>query len=181
ILQGTVMAVLALVAGLLLTPWVVSGLTWQMFAGHDQGALNILAGGPFQIVQLVGLYALLVSVVALITLVSAAWTAARRDIVALRRETARSTRRPLWQRLRLDIIAAVLALAGYATSFYLLSSNTLDSQLYLLLLSPLALLQTLLLLLAALLILFRFYPQVLRLGTKLVERRRSAAPVLALA
>ena len=144
VLQGIIMAALALVLGLLLTPWLVSGLAGQMLAGHDQGALNILAGGPIKTAQQVGLYALLTVAVALITIVVAVWTAARSDIVSLRRETARSTRRPLWQRLRLDIVAAVIALIGYGTSFYLLNSNTLNGQLYLLFLSPLALLQTLL-------------------------------------
>lgn len=181
VLQGCIMAAVALLAGLLLASWVVDLLTWQMFAGHDQDALNILAGGPMQVAQLVGLYALLATAVALITIVVAVWAAARRDIVSLRRETARSTRRPLWQRLRLDIAAAVIALIGYGFTVYLLNSQTLDSQSYLLLLSPLALLQTLFLLLAALLILFRFYPQILHLGTKLVGRWRSVAPVLALA
>src|SRR5258707_10194931 len=103
------------------------------------------------------------------TIMGGVGIAARRDIVALRRETARSTRRPLWQRVRLDIIAALIALAGYGASLYLLHSHTLDSQLYLLLLSPLALLQTLFLLLAAVLLLFRFYPHILRMGARLAE------------
>ena len=181
VLQGVIMAALALVAGLLLALWVARLLTWQMFAGNDQGALNIIAGGPPQVARLVGPYALLTSVVVLLAVILAVWGAARRDIVSLRRETARSTRRPLWQRLRLDIVAALIALAGYGFSVYLLRSNALDSQLYLLLLSPLALLQTIFLLLAGLLILLRFYPPLLRLGTRLAARRRGAAPVLALA
>jgi hypothetical protein len=179
-LQGIALTALALVLGLLLAPWLVRGLTRQMLGTSDHGALAIL-GGPLQSAQTIGVYALLAGAVALITIFSAAWFAARRDVVSLRRETARSTRRPLWQRLRLDLIAALIALAGYGASLYLLNSSTLDSRLYLLLLSPLALLQTLFLLLAVLLILFRFYPQILRLGARLVEGRRGAAPVLALA
>ncbi|HVU67131.1 MAG TPA: ABC transporter permease [Ktedonobacteraceae bacterium] len=179
-LQGIALAALALVLGLLLAPWLVRMLARQMPGINDHGALTIL-GGPLQSAQTTGVYALLAGVVALITIFSAAWFAARRDVVSLRRETARSTRRPLWQRLRLDLVAALIALAGYGASLYLLNSSTLDNRLYLLLLSPLALLQTLFLLLAALLILFRFYPQILRLGARLVEGRRGAAPVLALA
>ncbi|HEY0753564.1 MAG TPA: hypothetical protein VGD98_06345 [Ktedonobacteraceae bacterium] len=152
-----------------------------MFAGRDQGALNSFIEDPVGIAQLAGPYALLAIAVALITLVVSIWTAARRDIVSLRQSSARSTQRPLWQRLRLDVIAAVIALVGFGASLYLLNSNTLDSQLYLMLLSPLALLQTLFLLLAALLIFFRFYPQIMRFGTWLAERRRGAPPILALA
>lgn len=181
VLQGLVMAALALVAGLLLALLVVRLLTWQMFAGNDRDALNFVVGDPMQVVAKVGLYALVAVAVALVAIVFAVWSAAKRDIVALRRETARSTRRPLWQRLRLDIVAALIALVGYGFSVYLLNSNALNNQLYLLLLSPLALLQTLFLLLAALLLLFRFYPLVLRLGTGLAARRKSAPPVLALA
>lgn len=181
VLQGIIMAALALLAGLLLAPLVVSGLTWQIFAGRDQGALQSVLNNPGQILQLAGPYALLAMAVALATLIVAVWAAARRDILAQRRETARSTRLPLWQRLRLDLMAIVIALAGYGASLYLLNSNALDNQTYLLLLSPLALLQTLFLMLAVLLLIFRFYPQILRLGARAAERRRGAAPVLALA
>lgn len=181
VLQGIVMAVIALLAGLLLAPVVVSLLTWQVFAGRDQGALHSALDNPWQMLQLVGPYALLAIAVALGTLVVAVAAAARRDILAQRRESARSTHQPLWQRLRLDLMAIVVALAGAGASLYLLNSNTLDNQTYLLLLSPLALLQTLFLMLAVLLLIFRFYPQMLRLGARLAERRRGAAPILALA
>ena len=181
VLQGIIMAAIALVAGLLLSLLVVRLLARQMFGNSNQDALNFIVSDPMQVAAKVGLYALLAVAVALIAIVLAVWSAARRDIVALRRETARSTRRPLWQRLRLDIVAVLIALVGYGFSVYLLNSGALDNQLYLLLLSPLALLQTLFLLLAALLLLFRFYPLVLRLGTRLAARRKSAPPVLALA
>ncbi len=181
VLQGIVLAAIALVVGLLLSLLLVRLLTRQMFGNNDQDALNFVVSDPMQVAAKVGLYALLAAAIALLAIVFAVWNAARRDIVALRRETARSTRQPLWQRLRLDIVAALIALVGYGFSAYLLNSNALDNQLYLLLLSPLALLQTLFLLLAALLLLFRFYPLVLRLGTRLAARRKSAPPVLALA
>lgn len=181
ILQGIIMAVVALIVGLLLASWLTRLLTWQMFAGNDQGALNVLSGGPAQLIAKAGLYALLALAAVLLTLLVVVWSAARRDIIALRRETARSTRRPLWQRLRLDIVAALIALAGYGLSAYLLNSHALDSQLYLLLLSPLALLQTIFLLIAGLLLLLRLYPLFLRLSARLAARRRSASPVLALA
>jgi putative ABC transport system permease protein len=181
VLQAILLGLIALAAGLLLALWVTHLLTWQMFAGNDQGALNIIAGGLPQAMPLAGPYALLTIVVALLTVILTVWGASRRDIVSLRRETARPTRRPLWQRLRLDIVAVIITLTGYGFSVYLQHSNALNSQLYLLLISPLALLQVIFLLLAGLLILFRFYPLILRLGSRLAARRRSAAPVLALA
>ena len=180
LLQGLLLAALALLAGLTLAFWLVRLLTWQMFAGNDQGALNSIPDLT-SVISKVGEYALLSVVVALLTIIFTVWGATRRDILTLRRESARSTRQPLAQRLRLDLVAVIIALVGYGFSVYLLHSNALDSQLYLLLLSPLALLQTFFLLLAGLLLIFRFYPQILRLGTRLAARRRSAAPVLALA
>jgi hypothetical protein len=181
LLQGIAMVGLALVAGLLLALLVVRLLARQMLAGRDQDALNFLVGDPLQVAARVGPYALLAGAVALLALVVAVWGTARHDIVALRRETARATSRPLWQRLRLDILAALIALAGYGCSAYLLNSHVLDSQLYLLLLSPLALLQTLLLLLAVLLLLLRAFPPLLRLGTQLAARQSGAPALLALA
>jgi hypothetical protein len=181
LVQGLALVGLALVAGLLLALLVVRLLARQMLAGSEQDVLNFLASNPLQVAARVGPYALLAGAVALLAIVIAVRAAARHDIVALRRETARATRRPLWQRLRLDMLAALIALAGYGCAAYLLNARVLDSQLYLLLLSPLALLQTLLLLLAALLLLLRAFPPLLRLGTRLAARRRSAPALLALA
>lgn len=181
LLQGIAMVGLALLAALLLALPIVQLLVHTFLADQDQGALHFLAGDPVQAAGRVGLYALLSAAVALLTILLAVWGAARRDILALRREAVRPVRRPLWQRLRLDLLAALIALAGFGSSVYLLNSQILDSQLYLLLLSPLALLQTLLLLLAALLLLFRLLPALLHLGARLAAGRKSAAPILALA
>lgn len=181
VVQGLAMAGLALIAGLALAILVVRLLARSILGEHDQGALNVLLDDPVRVASRVGPYALLAGAVALLAIIGAVWGAANRDIVALRRETARQARRPLWQRLRLDLLAALIALAGYGCSVYLLNSHTLDGPLYLLLLSPLAFLQTLLLLLAALLLLLRCAPPVLRLGTKLAARRTGAGPLLALA
>ena len=47
------------------------------------------------------------------------------DVLSLRREASRSTRRPIWQRLNLDVVAAIM-LAGYSYTAYLTHSDAYD-------------------------------------------------------
>lgn len=181
LLQGILMVGIALAGGFLLALIGVRLLTWQMLSGNDQGALEATIGNPLQALSRVELPLLLSGAIILLALGFTIWSANRRDIMSLRQETTRSTQRSLWQRLRLDMVTALIALAGYAFSIYLLNSQTLNSQLYLLLISPLSLLQIVCLLLAGLMLFLRFSPLLLRQGSKLAFRRRGAAPVLALA
>src|SRR5260370_33091091 len=103
------------------------------------------------------------------------------DVLAMRREAARSTSRPLWQRLHLDIVAVIITLTGFAITSYLTNSGVLDAQLRLLRLSPVSLLGIVFLLIAALLVFLRLFQLLLRLGAWLAARSQDAAPMLALA
>ena len=180
-LQSVTLGLLALAAGPLLAIPLTRLLAQSLLPVADQGALNVLSGNPATVALGVSLYALLAALVAVVAMTLAMLGAASRDILALRREAARSTRRPLWQRLNLDLVAAVIAVVGLVFSLYAMHTNALDARLRLLLLSPLTLLDTLLLLLAGLLVLVRFFPALLRGGSQLVARRRGAIPLLALA
>ncbi len=102
-------------------------------------------------------------------------------MLSLRRETARSTQRTLLQRLNLDILAVVVAVVGFVFLEYLLNTGLVNTQLNLLLLAPLTLLSIFFLALAGILLFLRLYPLLLRLGAWVTMRRRSAAPMLALA
>ena len=147
----------------------------------DQGALNLIPGNPLQgIVELSG-FAILAVVATIIAMAIALFQATRRDVLTLRREAARSTRQALWQRLNLDIVAALIALAGFGISVYFTSTGTLNAELRLLLLSPLTLLESAFLLIASILIFLRFFPRILQLGTWVAMRSHSATPMLALA
>jgi ABC-type antimicrobial peptide transport system permease subunit len=179
--QSTGLGIIALIAGPLLAIFLVRMLAQQLLAPADQSALNLINGNLLQVALRLRWYALAAVGVAVLAMVFAVVGTMRLDVLALRREAARSTHHPLWQRLNLDIIAAIIALLGYGFSVYITNSNVLDPHLRLLLLSPLTLLEAVFLLLAALLVFLRFFPRILQLGMWFTMRNRSAAPMLALA
>ena len=179
--QGGGLGIISLIAGPLLAIFLVRLLAQQLLAPTDQSALNLINGNLLQLALRLRWYALAAVGAAVLAMAVTVVGAMRLDVLALRREAARSTRHPLWQRMNLDIVAAVIALLGYGFSVYITNSNVLDPHLRLLLLSPLTLLEAVFLLLAALLVFLRFFPQILQLGMWYTTRNRGAAPILALA
>lgn len=179
--QAVLLGLIALALGPLLSIVVARLLAQHILTVRDQGALNIVAGNPVPIVLSVGAYALATASAMVLTMVLAIWSAASRDVLALRRETSRSTHRPFWQRLNLDLVAIVIALLLAGFSIYLNNSGTLDGRLHLLYLSPLTLLEAICILLAAMLLLLRCFPWLLRGGAWLTTRLRGAPSLLALA
>jgi len=181
VIQGIGLGLIALVLGPLLALLIVWLLAQSTLAAADQGALNVITTDPLRVALGLGPFALAAVGISIITLVVAVLGATRRDVLAIRREAARSSYRPLWQRLNLDLFAALFALVSYGAIVYLTNSHVLDAHLRLLLLSPLALIQSVCLLLACLLLLLRLYPLLLRLGAWIAAHRRGAAPLVALA
>ena len=179
--QSIALGVVALIAGPLLAVTLVFIIIQRTVSAADQGALSLIAGNPGSIALNLGGYALIALVASIIAMVISMYRAMQLDILAARREAARATRRPIWQRINLDIVAIIIALVGFAFSYYVLNVGLLDPQLRLLLLSPLTLLRTVFLLIACLLIFLRLFQLLLRLGASLAARGRSATPVLALA
>ncbi|HET8841232.1 MAG TPA: FtsX-like permease family protein, partial [Ktedonobacteraceae bacterium] len=179
--QAILLGLLALVAGPLLALPLTRFLAQHLLASSDQGSLNTLDGNPLSLTASVGIYALITVGALVVMMILAIWGTSSRDVLALRRETARSTHRPLWQRLNLDTIGILVALIGAGFSLYLANSRVLDTRLFLLFLSPLTLIEALCLLLAAMLLLIRFFPLLLHLGALLSIRLRGAASLLALA
>jgi len=140
--QSLGLGLLALVTGPLLAIPLVRFLAQHTLSSGDQAALNLISGNPLQVAFELRWFALLTVSVTILAMIFAALGAMRLDILAMRREAARSTRRPLWQRLNLDIVAAIIALIGFSFSVYVSHSGVLDVQLNLLLLSPLTLLES---------------------------------------
>ena len=165
---------LALVATRLVAPLLLPSAT--------RDALNVLPSTFSALVQSIGLYSLAALLIVLGTQLLAFIVALRGNVLTLRREAARSTRHPLWLRLRLDLVLAVLALVSYGFSFYTQTTQQLlSTQTQLLLLTPLNLLAPLLLLLACMLFFLRLFPLLLRFFLRLVARRRGASSMLAVA
>ena len=98
--QALLLGLFALLLGPLLAIGVVYLLAQHILTVADQGALNIVAGNPLPIMLSVGLYALVTVCALVVTMILAIGSTAHRDVLALRRETARSTHRPFWQRLK---------------------------------------------------------------------------------
>ena len=175
------LALLTLLAGPPLGLLLTRLLSQTTFAANAQGALAATLGDPVRAMQRVlGFAALAAGGVALAMALTAAG-ATRRDVLALRREATRTTRRPLWQRLQLDLVAAIIALTGYGISLYLASSNSLDARTLEVLATPLDLIGPAFLLLAGVLLFLRVFPLLLRLFAWMAAHRPSAPPMLALA
>jgi len=116
-------------------------------------------------------------VVAVFAMIVSTRRAANLNVLALRRESARVTRKPFWVRLNLDLVFGGIAILGYIAYTY--AVNNVDSR-FRPFLAPLSLFAMLFLLVAIALIFLRFFPLLLRLGARLAARGRSAPAMLAI-
>ena len=175
--QTVCVCLLALIVGPLLALLPVDFIAGRALGNEQHGALQIVLGQPVAAAWGLRWYALAAVICAFVAMVVSTYQAANRNILALRRDSARGTRPPFWQRLNLDIVFAVIALVGYSLYAYALNQVPATVQL---MLSPLALVAPIFLLLAAALLFLRFFPSLLNLAARLAARSRSAAPVLAI-
>lgn len=179
--QSLGLGLVALVAGPPLAIAAVSFLVGRLFLPADQGAFNSIANAPLQAILDEKWYAIVTVFVSVLAMIAALSRASRLHVWATGREVKHASRRPLWQRLHLDLVAAIIALAGYAISLYLANiGELLDAQTQALVSAPVALITPIFLLLAAILLLLRFFPLLLQLGANLALRGRGAVPMLAL-
>ena len=179
--QSLGLSLLACLTGPVLAVALVYVLGRQTLAPASQTALHLITDHPFQAAFGLRWFALVAAGGALLALLMAVRGAANRDILALRQEQARSTHRPLWQRLYLDLAAALVALTGYGLSSYVAQAGVVDARVTQLILSPLALVAPLFLALAGILLFPRLFPWLLARLSRRVARQSGAAPVLALA
>jgi putative ABC transport system permease protein len=179
--QSISVGLLALVIGPFLAIPTVRILGQRLLMPVDQNALNVLDGNPLQVALSLRWFALAAAACAVITMIISVRGSASQDVLTLRREAARSTRRPLWRRLNLDIIFIIIALTGFVLSLYVTNSGALDAQTTLLISTPLALVAPILLVLAGILLFLRTFPLLLRLIAWLATRRPGAPLMLAIA
>ncbi len=178
--QSLGLGLVAIVLGPLLALLAVYLLAQRILGNLGQSALNTLTSDPQGTLLLLLTYAAIAVLIAILAMSLSTYRAVGFDVLALRRASARSSTRSLWQRFNLDIVAAVIAIAGYVISLYLNTLPGLDAQTRVLVQSPLALIAPTFLLLAGILVLLRIFPQLLRLGATLATRGRGASAVLAL-
>jgi ABC-type antimicrobial peptide transport system permease subunit len=178
IIQSIALALAVLVVGPLLALVLVRIIMQHILLKQDLNALNTISWSTLFDVRW---YALGAAFVAVVTMVVAMYRAANMDVLALRRESSRTTITPFWQRLYLDVAAGIIALTGYGLSQYVVNSQALDPATSVRLSTPLALVAPVFLCIAALLLLLRFFPIILHRSSHLASNGRGAAPMLALA
>jgi ABC-type lipoprotein release transport system permease subunit len=180
-IQGFILCLLAGLLAPLLALEVVKLVAPLLLPATARDALNVLPATFSSLLNTIGLYSLAALCIVLGTQFLAFLTALGGSMLTLRREAARSTHRPLWLRLRLDLVLAVIALASYGFSFYTQGTQQLLSPQAQLLLTPLNLLAPVFLLLACVLFFLRLFPLLLRFFLRLIARRRDAPSMLAVA
>lgn len=179
--QSLAVGLIALLVGPFLAIVAARFIAQATLAPTDQGVISLITHNPVQIAWGLRWSVLLTAVIAVLAMVFSIVRAIRMDVLALRRETARSTHQPFWQRIRLDLTAAVIALVGYAFSLYVTAPGVLDERVRVLILPATTVVGALFLLLGCTLLLLRFFPSILRLASWLASRSRGATPMLAIA
>jgi FtsX-like permease family protein len=175
--QSIGVGVLALIAGPLLAVTLVRLIAARVLPPASQAAVGIVSGNPIPVALDQKWFALAAAVVAVFAMIVSTRRAANLNVLALRRESARVTRKPFWVRLNLDLVFGGIAILGYVAYTY--AVNNVDSRVRPFL-APLSLFAMLFLLVAIALIFLRFFPLLLRLGARLAARGRSAPAMLAI-
>src|SRR5579875_160139 len=178
--QGVGLGLLGFLIAPLLVPLLVSGLIHGLLPRASQDVQNLVPGSLPASIAAIFWYDLAVALVTVGALCLGVYQSARLNILGVRREQARSSRRGFWQRLHWDVVTLVIACLLYAISVYLLNTGLIDPQLRTLLLSPLTLVALACMVLAATFLFLRLFPRLLRAGEGLATRNRGAAPMLAM-
>ncbi len=171
------LSLIALVVGPLAAIPLVRLISQHTLPPASQFAVDAISGAPLAVAFSLRWYVLVAVVASGFAMILSTNRAASNNILTLRRETARTTTKPFWQRLNLDLIFGALSLIGYVA--YTLAVRQVDPTIQLIL-SPISLIAALLMLVAAALLFLRLLPMLLALGSRLAGRGRSAAPMLAL-
>ncbi|MDE3231427.1 MAG: hypothetical protein KGO05_16230, partial [Chloroflexota bacterium] len=171
------LSLIALVVGPLAAIPIVRALAERALPPASHSALAALSGNPLAIAWDVRWYALAAMIVSGIAMVFSTNRAASNNIITLRRENARTNAKPFWQRFNLDLIFGAVSLLGYVA--YSIAVRQVSPTIQLIL-SPVALIASLLMLLAAALLFLRALPPLLGLVARLAARGRGAASMLAL-
>ena len=180
--QSVVLGLFALIIGLPLTVLVVLLVSKNILPSFAQDALNVVTIHPLQAIFSAVGYAVAVVLVILLTMSFSLARASRMDVLSTRRQAARANRRPLWQRLHLDIILGTVALVGYLVALYLSTiGNVLSDTTKTIVSSLFNLISPYFLILLFLLIFLRLFPYLLQFASHIATRGRSAASMLALA
>ncbi len=182
LLQGILLGLISLIIGPLLAFAVVFSLTQSLLTSNRASGLLILTRHPQVALLGIGVYALAITLVVILTMALSLRRTTTMDVLSMRRQAARNTHPPFWRRLNLDLIAALIALIAYGVSLYLTSANSLlDANGQALIITPLTMLAPLFLVVGLLFLFLRLYPLLLQWVAHIATRGRGAASMLAFA
>jgi len=163
ITQGIGVGFVALFVGPPLAIIAVSLVSRHILGPNEQGVINTITSHPAQAVLDIGWYAVATALIVIVAMSLLLRRAASMNVLSLRREAARSSRKTLWHHLRLDGGAAVIALTAYGLSVYL---NNLVKQLDVgtqtLLSAPLTIVASIFFITGIIILFLRFFPLLLR-------------------
>ncbi|GHO46869.1 hypothetical protein [Ktedonospora formicarum] len=180
--QGLIAALLAVAIGTICAPLVVSSVTRTLLQPLGRDAVDVLWSNPWHTILSTSPYMLVAFLAGMGILILTLIQSLRLNILTLRKETARATRRPFWERFYLDIFATLIAICLYLLANYAYSLRTLLSDDVLFVIAtPLALLAPFFLILGLAFCFLRLAPRVLNFLASLASRGRAAPLMLALA
>ena len=178
-LQGIGICLLGTLLGLVISVTLVKTTILHILPASAVTLLNQTLGQTGAVLALVGPFAGGTLLVALLASGLLIYQTATLNTLAWRRETARATRKPFWQRYYFDTVAAVIALSGFAVSLYTASiARQLDVATQELLIAPLTLVAPVFLLLGILLLALRLFPWLLSQGARLARRNPGVTVML---
>lgn len=182
LIQSIFLGLLSIIVGLPLTLLTVLALARALLPVAQQDALLLITTNPLHAVLNLGIYAVAIVLVMLVTMSISLFLVARMDVLAMRREQTRAQKRPLWQRMNLDVIAGVIALVGYGISLYLTGLGSVtQGDVTALITTPLSVIAPFFLVIGCMLLFLRIFPLLLRLASHVAARGRGAVPMLAFA
>jgi hypothetical protein len=180
-LHGLALCLVGVIIGPLAGVAIVSALASHILPASSAHIAQSTLTQPLQILSNIGPTAGGTLLATLLTIGLIVRYSSGLNMLTLRRETARTTRQPFWQRYYLDVLAAVVALSGYGISLYLASiAHEIDITTQDLILAPLTLIAPFFLLLGCLLLFLRLFPWLLRSAGWVANRGRGAIAMLAL-
>jgi ABC-type antimicrobial peptide transport system permease subunit len=177
LVQGGILAVLALLVGVPATVWLVRLIASWLLPSADQNTLNLFLNDPRYLFTHIVWIAVVVVIGTMGIMSISINRAANIDMLALRSNRSRPARRSLWQRLNIDVVLSILVLLAYID--YVFTAQVVGAEARVLL-GPLSLIAPLFMLLACILLFLRFFPLFLHLCAKLAVRSPGITAMLAL-
>ena len=180
IVQSLLLGLLTLLIGPLLIPLIIRTMVIILFPSIIQSALNVLPTAPWEVLFALGWYIWVAVILVTLTMCLAVWRILKNSTLGSSTTRSAGGHRPLWQRLYVDVILALLGVLTYGLYIYLMSIGIIDVQLQVVLGAPCMLVAATLFCLAAMLLALRLFPLLIQRGASLATRGTGIVPLVAL-